>query len=561
MWKTRTENIDFYERVSRIITLATLIIAVYAAAAAPVMAVTWSNRPFTGFMVEPTLVANGNDGSGWSGKQLGIAFPQRVIRIGGAAVANGAQYNAVLATLSFGSEVSVFTEMPEGSQRLYPSVILVRYPISDLVRLFWLPYFIGLAYLGVAIWMYRLRGMTRPGRAFVMFSLCTALVCMLLFDLASTHVGAGVWTVAVAVIGGTLISLALRFPKEWTPVARRPWLLGVPYILSIGIAIQGLNALFDSDSPWSYIAAWGVSYRYTGVGILLFLGMMVYRASVPGSLVVRQQARIVLIGSFLGFLPIVIWALAPLFGWTIPFNVVLFLPGLLIFPLSVAVAIFRYRLLEAEVIVNRTIFYGLLTAVLAGIFSVMTGFTQQLFLRTTGRRSDAAIIITTLVIVSLVEPIKQRANTFVRTRFKDIQETTEDLKQFGEEVRGYLQMNDAEQLTGHLLKTAAEGLRAQSGAVSLFNGGRLKLVHTHGRWNGDAHIVLPLQVDGVRYGMFALGPRQDQAPYTQYECKILEDAVGHVAQSIRLATMMRGLPVSPGDGKEATLRPFEPSGV
>ena len=198
---------------------------------------------------------------------------------------------------------------------------------------------------------------------------------------------------------------------------------------------------------------------------------------------------------------------------------------------------------------------------LAGIFSVMTGFTQQLFLRTTGRRSDAAIIITTLVIVSLVEPIKQRANTFVRTRFKDIQETTEDLKQFGEEVRGYLQMNDAEQLTGHLLKTAAEGLRAQSGAVSLFNGGRLKLVHTHGRWNGDAHIVLPLQVDGVRYGMFALGPRQDQAPYTQYECKILEDAVGHVAQSIRLATMMRGLPVSPGDGMDAALGPLEPNGM
>lgn len=548
--KARTENIDIYERASRVVTIVTLVITIVAAVAAPVMAITWSNRPFPGFTVEPTLVVNGNNGSGWTGRQAGISYPQRVVRIAGAEVENGAQYNAILASQSFGDSVSVFTQLPDGSQRLYPSVTLIRYSISDLVRLFWLPYFIGLAYLCVAIWMYRLRGMTRPGRAFVMFSLCTSLVCMLLFDLASTHVGAGIWTIALALIGGTLISLALRFPKEWTPVARRPWLLGVPYLFSIGIAVWGLRALADAERPWDYIAAWGFSYRYLGIGILLFLGMMVYRASASGSPVVRQQARIVLVGSFLGFVPIVIWALAPLFERTVPFNVVLFLPGLLIFPLSVALAIFRYRLLEAEIIVNRTIFYGLLTAVLAGIFGVMTSFTQQLFLRTTGRRSDTAIIFTTLVIVSLIEPIKQWANTFVRTHFKDVQETTEDIKQFGEEVRNFLQMNDAEQLTGHLLKTAAEGLRAQSGAVSLYNGGRLKLVHTHGRWSGDARLVLPLQVEGVRYGMLALGPRLDQQPYTQTETLILEDAVGHVAQSIRLATRMRSLPAATGEATD-----------
>lgn len=550
MLKTRTENIDIYERASRVITLGTLIIALCAAVAAPVMAVTWSNRPFPGFSVEPTLVVNGNDGSGWTGRQLGVSYPQRVIRIAGVEVANGAQYNAVLASQSIGANVSVFTELPDGSQRLYPAVPLVRYPISDLVRLFWLPYFIGLAYMFVAIWMHRLRGMTRPGRAFVMFSLCTSLVCMLLFDGSSTHVGAGVWTTALAVIGGTLISLALRFPKEWTPVARRPWLLGLPYLLSIGLALRGLNALADTSAPWNYIAAWGLSYRYTGIGILMFLGMMLYRASAPGAPVVRQQARIVLVASILGFVPIVIWALAPLFGRNIPFNAVLFLPGLLIFPLGVALAIFRYRLLEAEIIVNRTIFYGLLTAVLAGIFGVMTSFTQQLFLRTTGRRSDTAIIITTLVIVSLVEPIKIRANTFVRTYFKEFRETTEEIKQFGEEVKSYLQMSDAEQLTAQLLKTAAAGLRAQSGAVSLFNGDRLKVVHTYGRWNGDAHIVLPLQADGVRYGMLALGPRQDQEAYTQSECRILEEAIGHVSQSIRLAALMRSLPVVIGEGRD-----------
>ncbi len=537
----KRRSIDIYERISRVITLGFLAAAVIAAAAAPVMAITWSNLPFPGFMVEPTLVANGNGGTDWPGSLLGIAYPQRVVRIAGAGVVNGPEYNAVLATLGFGDEVSFFTQLPDGTQRLYPMVRLVHFPQGEFTRLFWLPYLIGVAYLGIAIWMYRLRGMTRPGRAFVMFGLCTSIVCTLLFDLASTHAGAGVWTAAVAVIGGTLISLALRFPKEWAPVARRPWLLGVPYLFSIGLTLWGVNALANASAPWNYIAAWGYSYRYIGIGILLFLAMMVYRARAPGARVVRQQARIVLAGSMIGFAPIVIWALAPMFGRTVHFNVVLFLPGLLIFPLGVAIAIFRYRLLEVEVILNRTIFYGLLTAILAGVFSVMSGFTQQLFLRTTGRRTDAAIIMTTLVVVSLVEPIKQRTNAFVRTRFKDIPETTGEIKQLGEEVRAFLQMSDAEQLSGHLLTTVANGLRAENGAVSLYGSERLRVVGTYGRWNGDAHLVLPLQVNGVRYGMLAIGPRVDRSPYSQQECLVVADAVGRVAQSIHFATLLRGL--------------------
>ena len=44
------------------------------------------------------------------------------------------------------------------------------------------------------------------------------------------------------------------------------------------------------------------------------------------------------------------------------------LGGLLLFPLSLAVAVARYRLLDAEVLVNRTIVYGTVTALLAGAY-------------------------------------------------------------------------------------------------------------------------------------------------------------------------------------------------
>ena len=70
----------------------------------------------------------------------------------------------------------------------------------------------GAVYLGIGIWIYRLRGQTRPGSTLALFCTVTALTCALLFDTMTTHRMTIVWSVAVALIGGVLIELALRFP-------------------------------------------------------------------------------------------------------------------------------------------------------------------------------------------------------------------------------------------------------------------------------------------------------------------------------------------------------------
>ena len=126
----------------------------------------------------------------------------------------------------------------------------------------------------------------------------------------------------------------------------------------------------------------------------------------------RRQARLVLLGSTLAFLPIVLWFLSPLFGMTLHFNPALFLPSLVIFPLSVAIAIFRYRLLEVDTLVNRTLFYGIMTAILAGVASGTITLCQKFFVAVTGEKSDLALIITTLVVVAAFEPIKSRMRSF-----------------------------------------------------------------------------------------------------------------------------------------------------
>jgi len=530
----KPEHPDFLERASRWLTLAASVVALLACLVAPLMAIAWSKRPFPGFMVESTLVVNDSGGEGWTGRLAGLGFRQVVVRVGGQAVATPAEFDAALANFTVNDRISVFTRLPGGTERLYPAVPLISFSRKDMVRLFWLPFAAGLAYLAIGVWVYRVGGRTRPGRALAFFCFNVSIACSLLFDISTTHAATAFWTVAAAQLGGALLSLAMRFPEEWRAVQRQPWLLGVPYALSIVLAVWGVWALNAAD-PWAYIPAWGATYRYAALGALVFIVVMLYRAITSRSAMTRRQARIVLMGSAFAFMPIIVWFLAPLLGVSLSFSTTIFLPTLVIFPLSVAIAIFRYRLLEVDTIVNRTVFYGTLTAILAGIASGSITLLQKTFVAFTGERSDIAFVVATLILVSAFEPIKARMRFLVDRRFKEPSDTTHDLRAFGRDVHCFLEMSDPGQIAHRLLEEAARGLQAQSGAVSLRAAGQLRTIHTLGRWQGEAWMSVPLTWGEQRYGLLLLGPRSSGEPYSRQEGELLAQVAIDVSQAIHRA--------------------------
>lgn len=536
---------DLLEEASRLLTTGAALAALAACIIAPFLAVTWTRAPFVGFLLEPTLVVTGSGDSAWAGKQAGIDYPQRVRRINGVVVASQSDIASLLDYVALGQSVSVQAALPDGTAHVYPAVQVRSFGATNTLRFFWVPYGTGLAYLIIGVWMFRLRGNTRPGRAFSFFCFSLALVCILLFDLSTTHVGPLLWTVAIAMTGGALSSLALRFPQEAQPVQGRPWLLAVPYTISGVLALWGVAALHDAVHPWAYIDAWAASYRYAALSIALFLASTLWRALTSQSPAVRQQARVVLLGSVLAFIPVTWWFIAPLLGMPTSFDTAVFLPSLLIFPAAVAVAIFRYRLLQIEVIANRTIFYGALTALLAGAFSALIAVLQRLFVAITGQKSDAAIILTTLLIVAMIDIIRKRAQQVVDVQFKEAPDTTRPLKRFGEHARSVARLTDETHMARSLLDEAAGCLRAQSGAVALTIDGQPQIIHTVGRWTGDARMCLPLACDGQPYGWLLLGPRRDWVPYTQAECTVTGEVAADVARSIRLARVLNTLSTAP----------------
>jgi len=87
-------------------------------------------------------------------------------------------------------------------------------------------------------------------------------------------------------------------------------------------------------------------------------------------------------------------------------------------PLAVGIAILRYRLYEIDVIINRTLVYGLLTAVLAGLYAATLSIFERVFVAITGEESDVAVIMTLFVLTTVFTPIKNSLQTTVDARLK-----------------------------------------------------------------------------------------------------------------------------------------------
>jgi hypothetical protein len=101
-------------------------------------------------------------------------------------------------------------------------------------------------------------------------------------------------------------------------------------------------------------------------------------------------------------------------GW------VAFLPamvGMAGVPVAVGIAILRYRLYEIDTLINRTLVYGALTAVLIAVYVGSIVLLQGLLRALTGQESQLAIVASTLAVAALFNPLRHHIQSFIDRRF------------------------------------------------------------------------------------------------------------------------------------------------
>ena len=159
---------------------------------------------------------------------------------------------------------------------------------------------------------------------------------------------------------------------------------------------------------------------------LIAIGSQLYRFRYVSSPAERQKTKWVVFGLVLAGLGTVAFELpvsgsplgqfSPLYALALEGGL---FGSLLLIPLSIGVAIVHDRLWDIDIVIRRTLVYGILTASLALVYFGSVAVTQTLLHALTGRvdQPQLAIVVSTLGIAALFNPLRRRIKSFIDKRF------------------------------------------------------------------------------------------------------------------------------------------------
>jgi len=226
-----------------------------------------------------------------------------------------------------------------------------------------------------------------------------------------------IWIASVAVFG----PLFLLFPDGKAISPRWGWLgpttVGGAALLALGVATAPgpLNNFPDIQNPLTIGGDWSGAILI--VGAVAFVGgsglsalslLVRWRRSTGDA---REQLKWLAAVS----LPFIV---AGVLGYQIRVAQLFMIGFGMLTPVAIAIAVLRHRLYEIDQVISRTVVYGALTAILAGIYTATLKLLQEVFVQVTGAQSDGAVILATLVIAAAFTPVRKGLEQLIDRRFK-----------------------------------------------------------------------------------------------------------------------------------------------
>lgn len=259
-----------------------------------------------------------------------------------------------------------------------------------------------------------------------------------------------------------LLHFAIIFPKGGLPTTgRRPLLLAIyggvwlPYLLLL---------FFDLGAdPGPVDILLSVS-RGTAVMTLIYFPLIIVASGLryrrAGGEAERRQMRWILWAFVIANAPWLLLTAAPaVFGDAS--HIASSLTGLLwcAIPTAFAISILRERLFDIDLIIRRTLVYGVLSSILVATYFGAVTVLQSVFTAVSGQRSAVAIVISTLIIAALFNPLRQRIQGAIDRRFfRRKYDAAKTLAAFAETARDEV---DLDALTITLLDVVRETVQPE----------------------------------------------------------------------------------------------------
>jgi GAF domain-containing protein len=387
------------------------------------------------------------------------------------------------------------------------------------------------------------------------------------------------WTRPLALFLGVWLTALLVFPEVTTTIGSLEWLNPVHS------AVQLVAWLLGTDVTAEAFAQIVQSVRTIGFVSMLIGGFgagaaaQIYRYLHTSDPAERQQTKLVVFSLAVAVFSSLLYYLPPVFlaplretgSARLIFQTagqLVFSTTLVLVPMFLMVAVLRYRLWDVDVLINRTIVYGLLTGLLAAVYFISIYFFQALVQAVTGQGSDWVLVGSTLIIAALFRPLRDRVQIFIDRRF--YREKVDFRRAFTEFGRALRTLIELPELQRTLVDRVAELLHIRYAAIYLRGAGNrfppayslrippesnadlildpedLRRLGTGGIVARPVALPFPLLVpltapqpgSNVPVGILALGPRLSGEGYSHEDQSLLLGLAEQAGTSIRVAQLI-----------------------
>jgi signal transduction histidine kinase len=261
--------------------------------------------------------------------------------------------------------------------------------------------------------------------------------------------------------------------------------------------------------------------------LLAALYAQIYRYRRVSNPTERQQTKWVVFGFFLWLLLITLvsgpYAIsygsspASSHPWWVPVVRAVWFLSSTILPITLTIAVMRYRLFDIDLLINRTVVYLSLTAIVVGIYLVMVSYLGVLF--QTRNNLIISLIATGLVAV-VFQPLRQRLQRGInRMMYGERDDPYIVLSRLGQRLEAAYA---PESVLPTIVETVAQALKLPYVGIALNENREFKIAAEFGRSKTE-RISLPLNYQGEPVGQLVLAARAPGEQFTSSERQLLDD--------------------------------------
>lgn len=317
-----------------------------------------------------------------------------------------------------------------------------------------------------------------------------------------------------------------RFVPRWTIALTVAWVLWI-----------AATELFP-NSPWSIYQAPGATQLWVWLAwFATGMAAQVYRYRHEATPTEKEQIKWVAFGLTVAVIVNLGWMLAfelfPVLAhvgqaheWMWRIGRTIYVVGMMTLPISFGIAIFLYRLWDVDILINRTLVYGTLTAIVVGIYVVVVTTLDTVF--NASGTALSQIIALSLDLV-LFEPLRERLQKGVdRLMFGESEDLPVVIARLGQRLS---QAEGAEVVLPTIVETLAESLNVPYVAIALREGEGFRVVASVGTPIA-AYFTWPLVYQKQAVGQLVMAPRALGETFKPAELETIQSVTHHVSVAV-----------------------------